>query len=160
MAEYMDKDFLDNKINIGDEVIFEAPGYRSFVIGKVVTKAPKSCQIEYVNNWNYPNGRTEIVRQCYGQIIKHLTYCPNCGTKMISESVGWQCPKCKGFVSMDGIFHEHKETPFMPPKTNYDVITSKSLERLAEFLIWICHEPIFSDFTKEDWIEELSKESD
>ena len=86
--------------------------------------------------------------------------CPNCGTEMISESVGWKCPDCKGFISMDGVFHEYKETRFMPPKTNYDVITSKSVERLAEFLIWICHEPIFSDFTKEDWIEELSKEVD
>ena len=76
------------------------------------------------------------------QFFEMMNFCPNCGAKM------------------GRVFHEHKETPFMPPKTNYDVITSKSLERLAEFLIWICHEPIFSDFTKEDWIEELSKESD
>lgn len=70
--EYMDNDFLGNKINIGDTVIFEAPQYRSFTIGKVVTKAEKSCQIEYINDWNYPsNGRKEVVRQCYSQIIKH-----------------------------------------------------------------------------------------
>ena len=67
-TEY-DKDFLDNKINIGDRVIFEAPGYRQFVFGKVITKALKSCQIEYINDWNY-EGRTEVVRQGYGQIIK------------------------------------------------------------------------------------------
>lgn len=69
ITEY-DKDFLDNKINIGDRVIFEAPGYRQFVLGKVITKAPKSCQIEYINDWNY-EGRTEVVRQGYGQIIKY-----------------------------------------------------------------------------------------
>ncbi len=71
MKEYFDKDFLDNKINIGDIVVFEAPGYRSFVIGTVITKAPKSCQIEYINNWNYPDGRTEVVRQGYDQVIKY-----------------------------------------------------------------------------------------
>ena len=69
--EFFDTDFLDNKIEIGDKVIFEAPKYRDFVIGTVVTKAPKSCQIEYINNWNYSNGRKEIVRQYYGQIIKY-----------------------------------------------------------------------------------------
>lgn len=69
--EYLDQDFLGNKINIGDEVIFEAPQYRNFVIGKVVTKAKKTCQIEYVNNWNYSNGITQIIRQAYDQIIKH-----------------------------------------------------------------------------------------
>lgn len=71
-AEYFDEDFLGNKINIGDEVIFEAPKYRDFVVGKVITKAAKTCQIEYVNDWNYPTkGRTEVVRQYYCQIIKH-----------------------------------------------------------------------------------------
>lgn len=68
--ERYDEDFLGNKINIGDTVIFEAPGYRSFTIGEVITKAPKSCQIEYTNDWNY-DGRKEIVRQGYDQIIKH-----------------------------------------------------------------------------------------
>ncbi len=71
-TEYFDTDFLNNKIEIGDKVIFEVPGYRAFVIGTVVTKAPKSCQIEYINDWNYPsNGRSEIVRQGYDQIIKY-----------------------------------------------------------------------------------------
>lgn len=70
-VEFFDTDFLGNKIEIGDTVIFEAPGYRDFVIGTVVTKAPKSCQIEYINNWNYSKGHKEIVRQGYGQVIKH-----------------------------------------------------------------------------------------
>lgn len=57
-VEYFDTDFLDNKIEIGDKVIFEAPKYRDFVIGTVISKAPKSCKIEYLNTWNYPtNGR-------------------------------------------------------------------------------------------------------
>lgn len=68
ITEY-DRDFFNNKISIGDRVVFEAPGYRHFVLGKVITKAPKSCQIEYINDWNY-EGRTEVVRQGYGQIIK------------------------------------------------------------------------------------------
>jgi hypothetical protein len=72
-VEYMDTDFLGNKIDIGDTVIFEAPKYRDFVVGKVVTKAPKSCQIEYINDWNYSSEEEykEVVRQSYGQIIKY-----------------------------------------------------------------------------------------
>ena len=72
-VEFFDRDFLDNKIEIGDKVIFETPGYRSFVIGTVITKAPKSCQVEYINDWNYPRegGVLEVVRQCYGQVIKY-----------------------------------------------------------------------------------------
>ena len=69
---YFDTDFLGNKINIGDTVIFEAPKYRHFTFGKVVTKAEKSCQIEYVNDWNYSDGYMEICRQGYAQIIKHI----------------------------------------------------------------------------------------
>ena len=68
-----DKDFLGNEINIGDRVIFEAPIYRSFAIGTVVTKAEKTCQIQYINNWNYPEGEAMVVRQVYEQIIK----CPD-----------------------------------------------------------------------------------
>ena len=66
-AEYFDTDFLDNKIEIGDKVILEEPKYRNFVIGTVVTKAPKSCQIEYKDFL----GATQIARQYYGQIIKY-----------------------------------------------------------------------------------------
>lgn len=66
-VEYFDTDFLDNKIEIGDEVIIEEPKYRNFIIGTVVTKAPKSCQIEYKDFI----GDTQITRQYYGQIIKY-----------------------------------------------------------------------------------------
>ena len=67
LIEFFDKDFLDNKIEIGDKVIIEEPKYRNFIIGTVVTKAPKSCQIEYVDFV----GDTKIARQYYGQIIKY-----------------------------------------------------------------------------------------
>lgn len=71
-VEFFDTDFLGNKIEIGDRVIFEAPKYRDFAIGTVVSKAAKSCQIEYINDWNYPGqGRKDVVRQYYGQIIKY-----------------------------------------------------------------------------------------
>ena len=71
-VEFLDRDFLDNKIELGDKVIFEAPKYRDFVIGTVISKAQKSCQIEYVNDWNYPGqGHKDVVRQCYGQLIKY-----------------------------------------------------------------------------------------
>ena len=66
-VEYFDTDFLKNKIEIGDKVILEEPKYRNFVIGTVVTKAPKSCQIEYKDFL----GATQIARQYYGQIIKY-----------------------------------------------------------------------------------------
>lgn len=72
--ERMDVDFFGNVINIGDEVVFEAPKYRMFAVGKVVTKAEKSCQIEYVNNWNFPSkGKVSICRQAYDQIIKNTS---------------------------------------------------------------------------------------
>ena len=113
-VEYFDTDFLDNKIEIGDKVIIEEPKYRNFVIGTVITKAPKSCQIEYYDFV----GDKQVARQYYGQIIKypikegkwlihnysdgslkyyecsvcqktqgHLSnYCEECGTKMIKEN--------------------------------------------------------------------------
>ena len=97
-----DTDFLGKKIDIGDEVIFEAPKYRSFCIGKVVTKAEKSCQIEYINDWNFPTeGKKLICRQYYDQIIKkpiayeieyaEWYYDPD---GMDWELGAWKCSKC------------------------------------------------------------------
>lgn len=93
MIEYFDKDFLDNQINIGDIVIFETPKYRDFSIGKVITKASKSCQIKYKNHW----GSTEVVRQYYGQIIKHPTY-----GEWIAHGYKWRCSVCKRRLNLDG----------------------------------------------------------
>ena len=110
--EFLDRDFLGNEIDVGDRVIFEAPGYRSFVIGTVITKAPKSCQVEYMNDWNYGKpGVKLVVRQCYGQIIKYPiakegkwitteeelknTACSNCG-HWVETPYGETnyCPNC------------------------------------------------------------------
>lgn len=110
-VEYFDTDFLKNKIEIGDKVILEEPKYRNFVIGTVVTKAPKSCQIEYKDFLGY----TQIARQYYGQIIKYPllkegkwipneielgdTSVPDChgGTYIIRRSVdplNYRCSEC------------------------------------------------------------------
>lgn len=93
-VEFFDRDFLDNKIEIGDKVIFETPKYRDFAIGTVISKAPKSCQIEYLSFAGHSKGYIDVVRQCYGQVIKYPikegkwittgeelknTTCSNCG---------------------------------------------------------------------------------
>ncbi len=70
-VEFFDTDFLDNKINIGDKVIFETPKYRDFAIGTVISKAPKSCQIEYLSFAGHSKGYVDVVRQCYCQVIKY-----------------------------------------------------------------------------------------
>ena len=66
--EFFDTDFLGNKIEIGDKVIFETPKYRDFAIGIVISKAPKSCQVEYLS-FNTKSKAT--VRQYYEQLIKY-----------------------------------------------------------------------------------------
>ena len=61
-----------------------------------------------------------------------IVYCPECGENMRDESIGWRCPKCKGFVSfIDGKFYPHIERPFVPPMTNADRIRAMSDEELA-----------------------------
>lgn len=60
--------------------------------------------------------------------------CPHCGGKLRSETLGWICEKCRGFIDMQGNFHEHIEKPFMPPMTNADRIRAMSDEELAYFL--------------------------
>lgn len=57
-----------------------------------------------------------------------IVNCPKCGIKMESESIGWKCKGCKGFVDVIGEFHEHVERPFMPPKTNLENMQSMSAE--------------------------------
>ena len=67
-VEFFDTDFLDNKLEIGDKVIFETPKYRDFAIGTVISKAPKSCQVEYESFCTKSKVR---VRQYYEQLIKY-----------------------------------------------------------------------------------------
>lgn len=64
-----------------------------------------------------------------------IRLCPNCLKEMICESIGWRCTGCRGFVDMQGNFHEHKEKPFMPPQTNADRIRDMSDEDLAKFIV-------------------------
>ena len=60
--------------------------------------------------------------------------CPHCGGRIRSESNGWKCERCRGFIDMQGNFHEHVERPFMPPMTNADRIRAMSDEELAELI--------------------------
>ena len=61
--------------------------------------------------------------------------CPECDEKMMDETIGWRCPKCKGFVSsLDGKFYPHVDGSFMPPMTNADRIRRMSDEELAKML--------------------------
>ena len=53
---------------------------------------------------------------------------------MEAVSIGWKCRgQCKGFVDMGGVFHAHKEKPFLPIMTNADRIRAMSDEELAVF---------------------------
>lgn len=67
----------------------------------------------------------------------NYTNCPHCGGKLRVESIGWICEKCRGFIDMQGNFHEHVEKPFMPPITNADRIRLMSDEELYKFIISI-----------------------
>ena len=66
--------------------------------------------------------------------MKYLI-CPHCGGKLRSESIGWKCEKCHGFIDMQGDFHEHIEKPFMPPMTNADRIRAMSDKELAAVIM-------------------------
>lgn len=63
-----------------------------------------------------------------------VTACPKCGGHVRSESIGWKCESCRGFIDMQGNFHEHIDRPFMPPMTRADRIRSMSDEELAAYL--------------------------
>ena len=58
--------------------------------------------------------------------------CPRCGAEMKDCALGWLCPICKTFVDMQDGVHLHKEKPFMPPRTNGDMVRSASDEQLAD----------------------------
>jgi hypothetical protein len=68
-----------------------------------------------------------------GTKVKHKQ-CPACGGRLRDESLGWKCERCRGFIDMRGVFHEHVERPFMPPMTNADHIRAMSDEDLAGML--------------------------
>ena len=64
-----------------------------------------------------------------------IMYCPQCGGKARSESIGWMCESCQGFIDMQGGFQPHKEEPFMPPMTNADRIRAMSHDNLLNFFV-------------------------
>lgn len=62
--------------------------------------------------------------------------CPECDEKMMDETIGWRCPKCKGFVSsLDGKFYPHVDRPFMPPMTNAARLRAMNDDELSEQLV-------------------------
>ena len=53
-------DYFGNKLSIGDQVAFYAPGYRMFTTGTVIKFTPKQVKVEYNNTWNYgPEGHIQ-----------------------------------------------------------------------------------------------------
>lgn len=62
----------------------------------------------------------------------NITNCVKCGGNVRSETIGWICENCKGFIDMDGNYHPHVEKPFMPPMTNGDRIRAMTDEELAK----------------------------
>lgn len=65
----------------------------------------------------------------------NITTCQNCGGRVSSVSIGWKCERCRGFIDMQGKFHQHKEEPFMPLRTNADRIRAMSDEELSDWAI-------------------------
>jgi len=42
------KDYFNNELAIGDTVAFYQPGYRNFILGKVVDFTPKKVRVNYM----------------------------------------------------------------------------------------------------------------
>lgn len=47
------KDFLGRELEIGDSVIVIQPGYRDFVLARVIQFTPKQVRVSFMNTWNY-----------------------------------------------------------------------------------------------------------
>lgn len=70
------KDFFDQELAVGDEVAFMEPGYRTMVIGKIISFAPKSMLIEWVEKFRWAPGskpRPSTFRATPDQVIKKPT---------------------------------------------------------------------------------------
>lgn len=58
-------DFLGNELQVGDDVVFVEPGYRHFLLGKIVKFTEKTVFIEYEkNNYKYS------IKQTANQLVK------------------------------------------------------------------------------------------
>lgn len=82
----------------------------------------------------------------------NITQCPQCGGKVKSESIGWTCESCQGFIDIQGEFHPHREETFMPPMTNADCIRSMSNEQLAK-LFYSVYKRSCIDFVNQSGIK-------
>ena len=91
-----------------------------------------------------------------------IVYCPECGEKMRDESIGWRCPKCKGFVSfIDGKFYPHIERPFVPPVTNADRLSAMSDEEKAKeltMLFYLVSQKTNAEHYILDWLQQPAEE--
>jgi hypothetical protein len=47
------KDFLGRELELGDSVIVVAPGYRHFVLARVIHFTPKQVRVSFMNTWNH-----------------------------------------------------------------------------------------------------------
>jgi hypothetical protein len=47
------KDFLGRTLELGDSVIVIAPGYRHFVLARVIHFTPKQVRVSFMNTWNF-----------------------------------------------------------------------------------------------------------
>lgn len=63
-------DLVGNPILVGSDVASMAKNYRSLVLAKVISIAPKSVLVEYNNTWNYgDSGRLETYRVSHDSLI-------------------------------------------------------------------------------------------
>lgn len=71
MTEVPKLDFLGRELNIGDAVIFIAPGYRHFVVGEVKRFTNKTVNVAYVNTWNFGKPGMQLdINQTPSQLTK------------------------------------------------------------------------------------------
>ena len=68
----MPKDFLNNDIFVGDEVVFMELNYRNLMKGTVKRITPKMVVIEYNN---YDNRKTES-KQLFNQVVNITKHIP------------------------------------------------------------------------------------
>jgi len=53
------EDFLGERLEIGDTVIFFEPGYRNFTKGKIIKFTPQKVKVEWTGHRNWTSTYTE-----------------------------------------------------------------------------------------------------
>lgn len=61
------KDFLNRDLELGDSVIIIAPGYRHFVLARVIKFTQTQVRVAFMNTWNYADAGsyTELLQRPY-----------------------------------------------------------------------------------------------